>query len=81
MFWRMLMFYVFSSLVRNFMGGKQGPTTTNVSQTPGGGKVYPASTNLFRPGEIFDLYLYLSPTVRFEAARYHKYVFSEGAIP
>ncbi|KAH7732254.1 cleft lip and palate transmembrane protein 1 [Aphelenchoides avenae] len=62
MFWRMLMFYVFSSLVRNFMGGKQGPTTTNVSQTPGGGKVYPASTNLFRPGEIFDLYLYLSPT-------------------
>uniref|UniRef100_A0A915DAJ4 Cleft lip and palate associated transmembrane protein n=1 Tax=Ditylenchus dipsaci TaxID=166011 RepID=A0A915DAJ4_9BILA len=55
---RIFMFYIISSVIRYTFKGNQEAPSTNVSQ---GGKVYPPSMNMFRPGEIFDMYFYLSP--------------------
>lgn len=57
---RMLMFWMITSLIKNFFGGRQPTPETNVSHS-GDSKTYPASINMFPSGEVFDFYMYLSP--------------------
>lgn len=58
---RIIMFYVISTLIKNFMGSKQSISDSN--HTMSLDKVYPASINMFEPGEFFDFYMYLSAQV------------------
>lgn len=56
---RIIMFYLISSLIKNFFGSKQPVSDTNLTNAPS--KVYPPSMNMFSPGELFDYYMYISP--------------------
>lgn len=58
---RIIMFYVISSLIKNFIGSKQPSSDSNL--TVSSGKIYPASMNMFGLEEAFDFYMYLSPQV------------------
>lgn len=60
---RLAMFWVISSLIRNFFGPKQQNDGQNVSLP--GAKTYPPAYNMFMPNQHFDFYIYLSPKVRF----------------
>uniref|UniRef100_A0A915DJ93 Cleft lip and palate associated transmembrane protein n=1 Tax=Ditylenchus dipsaci TaxID=166011 RepID=A0A915DJ93_9BILA len=52
---RLIMFYLVSSLMRYSFDGKIKLPGTNQSE------VYPPSENMFKPGEFFDMYFFLSP--------------------
>ncbi|KAL3081305.1 hypothetical protein niasHT_039782 [Heterodera trifolii] len=57
---RLVMFWLISSLIRNFFGPKQERDADQNTSLTGGGKTYPPSFNMFMANEHFDLFVYLS---------------------
>uniref|UniRef100_A0A1I8AYB9 Cleft lip and palate associated transmembrane protein n=1 Tax=Meloidogyne hapla TaxID=6305 RepID=A0A1I8AYB9_MELHA len=55
MFTRLIMFWVISSLIRNFFGSKNESNESAVSN-----KQFPPSFNLFSPNQRFNYFMYLS---------------------
>uniref|UniRef100_A0A8R1I4M3 Cleft lip and palate transmembrane protein 1 n=1 Tax=Caenorhabditis japonica TaxID=281687 RepID=A0A8R1I4M3_CAEJA len=58
MFKQMLMFYFISSMLKGWGGGQNSSNSTS----PANVHKLPPSVNLFPPGQLFDLYLYLDET-------------------
>lgn len=57
---QMMMFYFISSMMKGFGGG--GGNNAN-STAPANVQKYPPAHNLFAPGELFDLFIYLDESV------------------
>uniref|UniRef100_A0A183C4C7 Cleft lip and palate associated transmembrane protein 1 n=1 Tax=Globodera pallida TaxID=36090 RepID=A0A183C4C7_GLOPA len=66
---RLVMFWLISSLIRNFFGPKQQQAVDHNVSVVGGGKTYPPSFNMFQSNEHFELFVYLSPKVE----RFHDF--------
>ncbi len=60
---RIFIFWLISTLIRNYFGGKQPQQDTTSVSSPSQQKIYPPSFNMFPAGQPFDLYIYLSPSV------------------
>jgi hypothetical protein len=59
---RIMFMYFMSYAIRSFMGGNQSqaPVKAGSGGVATTGKVFAPSQNLYRPGEVYDFYMYLS---------------------